>query len=31
MLRKIAREEEEKRKKVWVGHGRIKIDNVWWR
>lgn len=31
MLRKIAREEEEKRRKVWIGHGRIKIDNVWWR
>lgn len=31
MLEKIAREEEERGKRVWITHGRIKIDNIWWR
>lgn len=31
MLGKIAREEEERGKRVWITHGRIKIDNIWWR
>lgn len=30
-LREIAREEEEKGRKTWVAHERIRIDGEWWR
>ncbi|XP_029054302.1 golgin subfamily A member 6-like protein 6 [Osmia bicornis bicornis] len=31
MLRKIGREEREKRRYVWVDHGKIRIEGKWWR
>nr|XP_034174773.1 golgin subfamily A member 6-like protein 6 [Osmia lignaria] len=30
-LRRIAKEEREKGKNVWVDHGRIRIEGKWWR
>jgi len=30
-LEEIARLEEGKGRKVWVGYGKIKIDEVWWK
>ncbi|EZA62843.1 hypothetical protein X777_01158 [Ooceraea biroi] len=30
-LQEIAREEERKGRKVWIGYGKIRIDNQWWR
>lgn len=30
-MEEIAREEEGKGKKVWVGYDKIKIDEKWWR
>lgn len=30
-LEEIARVEEGQRRKVWVGYGKIKIDEVWWK
>lgn len=30
-MEEIAREEEGKGKKVWVGYGKIRIDEKWWR
>lgn len=31
MKEEIAREEEGKGRKVWVGYGKIRIDEKWWR
>jgi len=30
-LEKIARRELEGGRKVWIGYGKIKIDDKWWR
>ncbi|KAL6419185.1 hypothetical protein ACFW04_014058 [Cataglyphis niger] len=30
-LERIAREEEKKGRKVWIGYGKIRIDEKWWR
>lgn len=30
-MEEIAREEERKGKNVWVGNGRIRINEEWWR
>lgn len=30
-LERIARAEEEKGNKVWIGYGRLKIGEIWWR
>ncbi|XP_050452132.1 coiled-coil domain-containing protein 70-like [Cataglyphis hispanica] len=30
-LEGIAREEEKKGRKVWIGYGKIRIDEKWWR
>lgn len=30
-LEEIVREEEGKGRKVWVGYGKIRIDEKWWR
>jgi len=30
-LEEIVRLEERKRRKVWVGYERIRIDEQWWR
>ncbi|KAL6417325.1 hypothetical protein ACFW04_014576 [Cataglyphis niger] len=30
-LERIAKEEERKSKKVWIGYGKIRIDEKWWR
>lgn len=29
-IEEIARKEERKGRRVWVGYGRIKIDEQWW-
>ncbi|KAL6419708.1 hypothetical protein ACFW04_013672 [Cataglyphis niger] len=30
-LERIAKEEEKKGRKVWIGYGKIRIDEKWWR
>jgi len=30
-LEEIAREEERRGRKVWIGYGKIKIEGQWWR
>ncbi|KAL6418362.1 hypothetical protein ACFW04_012184 [Cataglyphis niger] len=30
-LERIAKEEKRKGRKVWIGYGKIKIDEKWWR
>ncbi|KAL6419615.1 hypothetical protein ACFW04_013703 [Cataglyphis niger] len=30
-LERIAKEEEKKGRKVWIGYGKIRIDKKWWR
>ncbi|EZA56067.1 hypothetical protein X777_03894 [Ooceraea biroi] len=30
-LEEIAREEERKGKRVWIGYGRIRIEEQWWK
>lgn len=30
-LEEIARKEEREEKRVWIGYGRIKMDDQWWR
>lgn len=30
-MEEITREEEGKGRKVWVGYGKIRIDEKWWR
>lgn len=30
-LERIARAEEEKGNKIWIGFGRLKIGEIWWR
>ncbi|KAL6417092.1 hypothetical protein ACFW04_012988 [Cataglyphis niger] len=30
-LERIAKEEEKKERKVWIGYGKIRIDEKWWK
>jgi len=30
-IKKIARQEEGRKKRIWVSYGKIQIEGKWWR